>query len=77
MADDDGLYKKRKRDNKDSAKMSFKLVYTNDQGQSKQLTGQEFEEFKLKFPEVAQLILEEDSGVDEEMINKAKDIECW
>ena len=77
MADDDGLNKKRKRDNKDSAKMSFKLVYTNDQGQSKQLTGQEFEEFKLKFPEVAQLILEADSKVDEEMINKAKDIECW
>lgn len=77
MADDDGLNKKRKRDNKDSAKMSFKLVYTNDQGQSKQLTGQEFEEFKLKFPEVAQLILEADSRVDEEMINKVKDIECW
>jgi len=35
VADDDGLNKKRKRDNKDSAKMSFKLVYTNDQGQSK------------------------------------------
>ena len=77
MADDDGLNKKRKRDNKDSAKMSFKLVYTNDQGQSKPLTGQEFEEFKLKFPEVAQLILEADSRVDEEMINKVKDIECW
>jgi len=44
------------------------------------LTGdveQEMEEFKLKFPEVAHLILEADSRVDEEMINKAKDKECW
>lgn len=57
--DEKKLLKKRKRE-KESAKMSFKLVYTDENGTSKELTAADFEEFKNNYPDIANLILNAD-----------------
>jgi len=70
------LLKKRKRE-KYEAKISYKLVYTDDFGKSTELTNADFEKFKEKYPQIAEMILKADSLINENLIKENKEKETW
>lgn len=70
------LLKKRKRE-KYEAKISYKLVYTDDFGKSTELTNADFEKFKEKYPQIAEMILKADSMINENIIKENKEKETW
>lgn len=57
--------------------MSYKLVYTDDKGSSRELTQQQYEEFKQKYPKIAELLINPDDNISDEMIQLTKSKETW
>ena len=70
------LLKKRKRE-KYEAKISYKLVYTDDFGKSTELTNSDFEKFKEKYAQIAEIMLKADSLINENLIKENKEKETW
>lgn len=70
------ILKKRKRE-KYEAKISYKLVYTDDFGKSTELTNADFENFKEKYPQIAEMMLKADSMISENLIKENKEKETW
>jgi len=59
------ILKKRKRE-REQAQMAYKLVYTSDEGISKELSKEEFKDFTEKYPELANLIKNASTLINEE-----------
>ena len=70
------MLKKRKRE-KYEAKISYKLVYTDDFGKSTELTNADFEKFREKYPQIAEIMLKADSLINENLIKENKEKETW
>lgn len=70
------ILKKRKRE-KYEAKISYKLVYTDDFGKSTELTNGDFEKFKEKYPQIAEIMLKADSMINDNLIKENKEKETW
>ena len=70
------LLKKRKRE-KYEAKISYKLVYTDDFGKSIELTNADFDKFREKYPQIAEMIVKADSMINENVIKENKEKETW
>lgn len=69
--------KKRKRE-KDTAKVSYKLVYTDENGNSEDINVLKFNEtFKLQYPKLADLLINADSEITEELINQCREKDSW
>ncbi len=75
MCGDEKNIKKRKRE-RDEAKIAYKLVYTDENGQ-RELNLADFERFRQEFPQIAAMLKYPDSTIDENMINESKDKESW
>ena len=75
-ADDEAGTKKRKRE-KNEAKIAYKLVYTDEQGNSVDVSAEEFENFKEKFPQIASLILNPEESITEQMLSQISESESW
>lgn len=53
------------------------MVYTDENGKSSELTYGEFEKFKEKYPQIAQMMLQADSLINDKMIKENKEKETW
>lgn len=58
-------------------KQSYKIVYTDDNGNQKELTNEDFENFRKEFPEVARLITNADELIDDAMITQVRESDTW
>ncbi|KAM3131429.1 hypothetical protein pb186bvf_016501 [Paramecium bursaria] len=67
----------KKRIVKDVPKQQYKLIYTDERGNQRELTQDDFNRFQAQYPDIANLILNADELIDETMINQAKEDETW
>lgn len=70
-----GIQSKRKKEREDT-KQCYQLIFTGDNGISKECTAKEFEIFKNKFPDVAELLLNPGT-IPYEEIDITSDSEEW
>ncbi|CAD8053692.1 unnamed protein product [Paramecium sonneborni] len=72
-----GEQKQNKKKPKDVPKQQYKILHTDDKGQQRELTNEDFQQFQIQYPEIASLILNADDFIDENMINQSKEDETW
>jgi hypothetical protein len=53
------------------------MIYTDDQGNQRELTNEDFEKFRQEYPQVAELITRADELIDDQMINAVRESETW
>ena len=58
-------------------KQTYKIIYTDDAGNQKELTNEDFEKFRQEYPQVAELITRADELIDDQMINSVRESETW
>ncbi|CAD8144614.1 unnamed protein product [Paramecium octaurelia] len=58
-------------------KQSYKLIFTDNQGNQRELNSVEFIKFQQEYPEVANLIVNADELIDDTIINQIKDDDTW
>jgi len=57
--------------------MFYKLVFTDNDGNSKELTQQKFEEFKQQYPDIAGIMLNPENGMSQELLSRTKEKDNW
>ncbi|CAK85479.1 unnamed protein product (macronuclear) [Paramecium tetraurelia] len=72
-----GEQKQNKKKQKEVPKQQYKILHTDDKGQQRELTNEDFQQFSIQYPEIASLILNADDFIDENMINQCKEDETW
>ncbi|CAD8135075.1 unnamed protein product [Paramecium pentaurelia] len=72
-----GEQKQNKKKQKEVPKQQYKILHTDDKGQQRELTNEDFQQFQIQYPEIASLILNADEFIDENMINQCKEDETW
>ncbi|CAD8132637.1 unnamed protein product [Paramecium octaurelia] len=72
-----GEQKQNKKKQKEVPKQQYKILHTDDKGQQRELTNEDFQQFQIQYPEIASLILNADEFIDENMINQSKEDETW
>ncbi|CAD8140172.1 unnamed protein product [Paramecium pentaurelia] len=72
-----GEQKQNKKKQKEVPKQQYKILHTDDKGQQRELTNEDFQQFQIQYPEIASLILNADDFIDENMINQCKEDETW
>ncbi|CAD8138801.1 unnamed protein product [Paramecium octaurelia] len=72
-----GEQKQNKKKQKEVPKQQYKILHTDDKGQQRELTNDDFQQFSIQYPEIASLILNADDFIDENMINQCKEDETW
>ncbi|CAD8061675.1 unnamed protein product [Paramecium sonneborni] len=72
-----GEQKQNKKKQKEIPKQQYKILHTDDKGQQRELTNEDFQQFQNQYPEIASLILNADDFIDENMINQCKEDETW
>ncbi|CAD8144945.1 unnamed protein product [Paramecium octaurelia] len=69
--------KQNRKKQKDVPKQQYKILHTDDKGQQRELTNEDFSRFQRQYPEIAQLILNADDVIDDNLINQCKEDETW
>ncbi|CAD8068392.1 unnamed protein product [Paramecium sonneborni] len=69
--------KQQKKKNKDLPKQAYKLMFTDEYGNLQEVTASEFAKFQQQYPQIANLIINADELIDENVLNSMKDDELW
>ncbi|CAD8058930.1 unnamed protein product [Paramecium primaurelia] len=69
--------KQQKKKNKDLPKQAYKLMFTDEYGNLQEVTQSEFARFQQQYPQIANLIINADDLIDDNVLNSIKDDELW
>ncbi|CAD8089289.1 unnamed protein product [Paramecium sonneborni] len=69
--------KQQKKKNKDLPKQAYKLMFTDEYGNLQEVSSSEFVKFQQQYPQIANLIINADELIDENVLNTMKDDELW
>ncbi|CAD8165071.1 unnamed protein product [Paramecium octaurelia] len=69
--------KQQKKKNKDLPKQAYKLMFTDEYGNLQEVTSSEFSKFQQQYPQIANLIINADELIDDNVLNSMKDDELW
>lgn len=53
------------------------MVFTDESGKSNELTNTDFESFKQKYPQIAQMLVQADTTISDKMIKENKEKDTW
>ncbi|CAK73818.1 unnamed protein product (macronuclear) [Paramecium tetraurelia] len=69
--------KQQKKKNKDLPKQAYKLMFTDEYGNLQEITSSEFSKFQQQYPQIANLIINADELIDDNVLNSMKDDDIW